>query len=152
MFDKPDMHEECTNKLIKLARSAHTILEWGSGGSTVVMSKIMRLGAVIYSYEHDKKFYDIINPKIDRRKVVYVYAPEKDRYINGPIHSTHYSFILVDGVYRKECMERARNDLSWDMLLLHDAERERYKPYMDKFGAEYKKYFVRNLWICEKIL
>jgi len=150
MLDKPDMHKDCAHKLIELAKSANIILEWGSGGSTIVMSKIMRLGAVLYSWEHNKKFYDMVEYKIDRRKVVYAYAPEKDRYINGPAHSIHYSFILVDGIYRKECMERARNNLSWDRLLLHDAERKRYKPYMDAFGDEYKKYFVRNLWICEK--
>lgn len=149
-MNSPDMNIECANKLLELAKSAYTILEWGSGGSTVAMSKVMRSGAILYSYEHDKKFYDMIKSKIDKNKVIYVYAPEKDRYINGPLNSIHYSFILVDGKYRKECLFRARTELSWDRLLLHDAERDRYKPYMDEFGDEYNKYFVKNLWVCER--
>lgn len=149
--DRPDMNVKCADKLLELAASAHTMLEWGSGGSTIAISKVMRSDAVLYSYEDNKTCYGIVGPQIDKRKVVYVYAPEEGIYINGPLHNIHYSFILVDGVYRQECMERARLELSWDMLLLHDADRERYKPWMDKFSDdEYEKSCIINLWICER--
>ena len=150
LLNKPDMHKECADKLLGLAKEAHTVLEWGSGGSTVAMSKIMLFGSSLYSYEHDKRFYEMIKHKLDKDKVTYVFA-EADDYVYKPLSNIHYSFILVDGIMRKECLKQARNNLSWDLLLLHDAEREEYKPWMDKFDdKKYKKSFVRNLWMCER--
>ncbi len=147
---KPDMHNECASKLLDLAKTAHTILEWGSGGSTVAMSKVMCSGAVLYSHEHDKRFYNMIKHKLDKDKVVYTLTKSAE-YVCKPLSNIHYSFILVDGIMREECLKQVRNNLSWDLLLLHDAEREEYKSWMDKFDdKKYKKSFVRNLWMCKR--
>lgn len=146
------MNEDCANILFELAKKADVILEWGSGGSTVAMSNIIKPNTTLYSCEHDKRFYNMVKPKLNKKsKVIYMFV-KPDNYIQAPPVDVHYSFILVDGIMRKECLEHARNNLSWDLLLLHDAERERYKPWMDEFKSEkYKKSFVRNLWICERI-
>jgi len=149
-LEKPDMNPKCADKLFELARDAYTILEWGSGGSTIAMSKIMMGGALIYSVEHDKVFYDMVRGRLGSANVKYMFKPDKNNYVNDPPSDIHYSFVLVDGVHRKECLERAREELSWDRLLLHDAERERYKPWMYEFGDNFSSYFVKNLWICER--
>jgi hypothetical protein len=40
--------------------------------------------------------------------------------------------------------------MSWDIVLLHDAERDRYKSEMLKFSEDkYNTYFIKNLWVCE---
>jgi hypothetical protein len=145
---KPDMNKECANKLMEFAEEATTILEWGSGGSTICMSKLLQSGTMLFSYEHDTMFYDMIKPKLNEF-IIYILAVGDD-YVNGPPSDVHYSLILVDGIYRRRCLKRVREELSWDRLLLHDAERERYKIEMNKFTKDkYNTYFVRNLWICE---
>ena len=145
------MNDECAEKVLSLAKKAKVILEWGSGGSTVAMSRVMGADAVLYSYEHDGSFYKTVSSEIDKTKqVFYVKASSERDYVYGPSKDIHYSFILVDGIFRQECLKYARETLSWDILLLHDAERERYKSWMNEFSEDkYRKSFVRNLWICE---
>lgn len=149
VLDKPDMNVVCADKLLELAIKASTILEWGSGGSTVFMSKNVGSSTTIYSYEHNKVFYNLVSPSL--KDNVYYYLVSEGEYVSAP-KNIHYSIILVDGIKRKECLERARLKMSWDVLLLHDAERERYWPWMDDFVDDrYKKLFVKNLWMCETI-
>lgn len=146
-MDTPCMNELCTEKLLDLASKATTVLEWGSGGSTIAMSRLMTSG-VLYSYEHDISFYNRIKPKLPSN--VKYHLVSKDDYVLAP-KNIYYSVILVDGIEREKCLIRAREELLWDILLLHDAERERYKPWMDAFNDDtYNKSFVKNLWICEK--
>lgn len=148
MFNRPDMNIKCEEVLMNLIRPAQSVLEWGSGGSTVMMSKEIKLGT-IYSYEHASSFYNQIKPKL-LENVEYHLTPVED-YVSAP-KDIHYSVILVDGIRREDCLRRAREEMSWDVLLLHDAERERYLPWMEQFDdTMYKKSFVVNLWICERI-
>jgi hypothetical protein len=148
-LDKPDMNELCADFMLDLVKSADVILEWGSGGSTICMSNILPEGSIIYSVEHDKKFFDLVGPQL-KDNVEYVLAKTVDAYVNWPPSVQHYSFILVDGILRNRCLERVREDLSWDILLLHDAEREEYKLEMGRFSEnKYNTHFVKNLWVCE---
>jgi hypothetical protein len=149
MFEKPDMNELCINFMLDLAKKADVVLEWGSGGSTICMSKILPEGSIIYSVEHDKKFFDLIGPQL-KNNVEYVLARTVDAYVNWPPVEQHYSFVLVDGILRNRCLKRAREELSWDILLLHDAERERYKLEMSRFSEDkYNIHSIKNLWVCE---
>lgn len=147
MFNRPDMNIKCEEVLMSLIRPAKSVLEWGSGGSTVMMSKEIKSG-IIYSYEHASSFYNQIKPKLLENVEYYLTSIED--YVSAP-KDIHYSVVLVDGIRREACLKRVREEMSWDVLLLHDAERERYKPWMDAFSEDkYIKSFVVNLWICEK--
>ena len=95
MFEKPDMNPVCADFIIELAKKADVILEWGSGGSTVCMSNVLPEGSVLYSMEHDSKFYNMIGPKL-KNNVEYVLAKTVDAYVEWPPAEQHYSFILVD--------------------------------------------------------
>lgn len=150
MLDKPDMNVKCANYIVDLASKSSIVLEWGSGGSTIAMSNSLRDGCIIYSFEHDLRFYNMVNEKLNRYNVRYTLATTKKDYVYS-VKDVHYSFILVDGIYREECMKYSKNVLSWDILLLHDAERERYKPWMDLFSSDrYTKLFIENLWVCKR--
>lgn len=147
MPDRPCMNDKCVEKLIELIRPATTVLEWGSGGSTVLMSKEIKSGT-IYSYEHDRVFYDVVKKHVGKN-VKYHFVSLKD-YVTAP-PNIHYSVILVDGRERNACLRRARDEMSWNVLLLHDARRKRYQKAMHKFcKTEYKISFVKNLWVCER--
>jgi len=137
------MNPACWSKIEEMvkAKPGCMFLEWGSGYSTVELCK---LDVNIVSVEHDFGWFVNIVDLIDQDKVEYNCNATKDDYINVP--DLEYDFILVDGVHRKECMERVK-DLNWKVLMLHDAERSEYKPMMDMFKG-YKQEMLINLWIC----
>jgi len=140
---QPCMNQKCWSKIEEMVKEKPgcTFLEWGSGYSTVELCK---LDVNILSVEHDFHWFVKIVDLIDQDKVEYHCNVAKTDYINVP--DLYYDFILVDGIHRKECMERVK-DLKWNVLMLHDAERPEYKPYMDMY-KEYKQEMLINLWIC----
>jgi len=147
MLYRPDMNIKCEEALMSFIKKANTVLEWGSGGSTVMMSNIIQKG-IIYSYEHDNSFYNLVKPNL-KNNVKYFLVSKKD-YVYAP-PNIHYSVILVDGIDREGCIKRVVNEMSWDILLLHDAERISYKPLIEMFDEDkYDKSFVLNLFVCKK--
>ena len=137
------MNKKCWAKIEEMvkAKPGCSILEWGSGYSTVELCK---LDCNIVSVEHDMDWFIKIVDLIDQDKVEYHYNVTKEDYIDVP--DLEYDFILIDGVHRAECMEKVKN-LRWKVLMLHDAERPEYVPMMEKFKY-YKQEMLINLWIC----
>ena len=131
-------------KVIKDVPEFGTIVEWGSGGSTVFIATHKPLGASLISVEHDREWYDKVKKEIeDIPFVEYCFAPPDDPtwqefatikeedpehlayYINTPGDISNVDVFLVDGVARTTILQRiAREAKDSALILLHDCERE----------------------------
>jgi hypothetical protein len=122
------------------------ILEWGSGGSTVYFTRFLKNSNIKYkwlSIEHHKGWHKRISKllKYDDN-VKFLLFPESlndprsinfDQYVTAPrlqgkkIGFSKFDFILIDGRARARCLVEARFLIKpGGIILLHDAEREKY--------------------------
>lgn len=87
------------------------VFEFGSGMSSVWFSERCR---EVISVEHDSAWYAFIAAHAkERRNLRVIYANSKEDYL-GAIFKAGGSFdlILIDGQYRRECLELARSFLN----------------------------------------
>jgi len=140
-------------KVIKDVPEFGTIVEWGSGGSTVFIATHKPLGASLISVEHYKEWYDKVKKEIeDIPFVEYCFAPPDDPtwqefatikeedpehlayYINTPGDISNVDVFLVDGVARGTILDRIANEAKPSAkVLLHDAERSWYDKHLECF-------------------
>lgn len=120
------------------------VLEWGSGGSTLWLADRLPDGASLTSIDHDTIWHENTLRRIGRREnVELLLCPpsgtlgrnatleeENPDHLHDYIHAVdgrQFDVILVDGVARGACMERAREILApGGVLFLHDAHRPWY--------------------------
>ena len=144
---QPCMNPKCWDKIIELRNkfSPCVMLEYGSGYSTI--ENLKDFDGLLISKERSKDWYDLVLKQVPENKnFIYKLCQEKEEYMEAP--EFHCNIILVDGIYREELLEYYyENDYLWDILLLHDAERARYTPYMDLF-KDYEQEMILNLWCC----
>jgi hypothetical protein len=114
--------------------SRPNILEYGPGGSTMLMLQVVP-EANILCIEHKKKWYD--HYKTEFKK----YEPNKpdlyqidlsDNYVTFPkekFKPRTLELVYVDGRKRVACLNLARDLINKDtgIIVLHDAERPRYR-------------------------
>lgn len=134
-------HRECIERRLF---PGCRVLEWGSGGSTLWLADRLPEGAHLTSVEHHGEWYASVRQKIGSRdNVTMIHAePQGDigvnatadeedptaltRYLDAP-GGQKYDVIIVDGVARGTCMERARDLLNpGGVVFLHDAQRDWY--------------------------
>ena len=134
-------HRECIERRLF---AGCRVLEWGSGGSTVWLADRLPAGAHLTSVEHHAAWFAKVGERLgERENVTRVLAePTGDMGRNATIdeeNATHlgayldaaagqkFDVILVDGVARVACMERARELLNpGGVVFLHDAQRDWY--------------------------
>lgn len=127
---KPWMH----NKEIKMIESyldkSDTMLEWGSGGSTLHFPKLVNR---YFSIEHNKEWYDKLKEQVPDN-VTYIYTKQnkkrtrptkyeefKDYIEKAGSLSTKFNKVLVDGRARPECAIFILPYLKKDaVLFIHD--------------------------------
>lgn len=114
-----------------------TILEWGPGMSTIIMAKECPK-AKIYSIEHNIVFYQRYRDLFAKNKMVVVHhVPNLELYSEIPVHwNKKFDLIFVDGFdgRRVACLKTALKVVSTrGLVLLHDSEREKYKPGLKGF-------------------
>ncbi len=129
-YDKPDMSDECIEYLKEfILQSTSTdhpitrILEFGSGGSTLMFAKLLEPNGHIFSIEHNIDFFDRIKAKIPRNATLQ-YVINVDDYVTSFINNIN--LIFIDGIRRTTCMENSINRAPY--IMIHDAEREEYIP------------------------
>jgi len=145
-------------------------LEWGVGLSTLYFPKFLDKNAKWYAVEHDCQWSDKIK-LINKNKNVSInyvkpnhfpwtdvngdgaYSDLKD-YVDFPDKLGKFDFILVDGRARGECLEKARQILTQNgIIVLHDAQREYYHNALGfyKYGIVlHDNYSHRDLWVGSK--
>lgn len=119
------------------------VLEWGSGASTLWFSENCDIDSWL-AIEHDEPYYNYLLPKINE-KVDLRLLQDKESYINV---LGEYDLIIIDGIYRKECLQKAFKRLSSDSqarILLHDSGRKEYKEWYEAF--EHKIIFEGEGWL-----
>ena len=116
-------HPAVSAALEKHYRSSNVILEYGSGGSTILASQLK--GKLVFSVESDKKWFDNLLPEIvsGNSEVKLIYEnigptakwgypadPTKwKRYINYPLNVWEHpdfvdpDLVLIDGRFRTAC-------------------------------------------------
>lgn len=103
-----------------------SMFEYGSGNSTIWYSQRVKH---IVSVEHDKSFFDLIEPKISQLpNVVLSFAELPTGYIES-IKATGQKFdvVVIDGRERVNCSRIAVDHLTDSGVIIWDnAERQRY--------------------------
>lgn len=119
------------------------VLEWGGGASTLWFPQNCDIDKWV-SIEHDKLYYDYLKPKINE-KVDLRLLQDKNDYINI---DGEFDFILIDGIYRQECLQRAFKVLSANpqaRIILHDSGRKEYFKWYK--GYPHKIIFEGEGWL-----
>lgn len=106
-----------------------TVFEYGPGESTLLMQDFPSI-EYIDTVEHDVawfnkwrgQFGNKINMMFEENLLVYPYHLK---------HTKFYDLYFIDGREREQCLDLA-NRID-GIVVLHDAERESYKPYINKF-------------------
>jgi hypothetical protein len=152
MSDVPFMHEKEYKFIESHLNNQMTMLEWGSGGSTLYFSKLVKN---YHSIEHDQEWYDKIEPQIDDN-VIYHHIPssvpwerpsdwrENPEHHNTPVKyfeeyinfvdelDIKFDCVLVDGRCRVHCAIKALSYLKDDgVLFFHDFYPRRKYGYYD---------------------
>jgi hypothetical protein len=119
-----------------------TLLEWGSGNSTIYFSGLVKK---VISIEHDIDYYNQINATIkgfNIKNIDLYYIPPvdgKDRkehlvnYINLPIKEKMiFNRILIDGRGRKHCADAIVDYIDKDTIVfIHDFNHDNVEGYPD---------------------
>lgn len=115
-------------------RKPKTVLEWGSGGSTIYFPKHDTIKHWL-SIEHNGHYVSYLKDKVHPKTDV-IWA-DKEWYIDCVKLGKKYDMILVDGNDREACVEIGLNLLTAKgFLLLHDSGREEYQDFIRKFSGE----------------
>lgn len=103
------------------------IFEFGCGFSTRFY--VERVNSVEF-VEHDKEWHDSISNLLrDKDNVTSHYAEEVDEYTNTLfLNDRKYDVIVVDGIYRNECLQKSIKALKPDgIIILDNSERKEYE-------------------------
>ena len=109
-----------------------SVFEFGSGNSTLFFAE--RVNQVI-SVEHNKDWYDKISKQAPANsKIIYVNADHLNEYIDSLKRSNQkFDIIVVDGIYRNECLIESISYLSnRGVIILDDSERLEYSEGIDR--------------------
>lgn len=96
--------------------SEKEVFEYGSGNSSLFWAKRARH---ITSIEHDSKWFEQIS-KSNLRNLDVKLLEDKDDYINSIDVHDNLDVIIIDGIYRKECAEKALTKLGKGGMIILD--------------------------------
>lgn len=142
------------NELFSLAKQKGeiSILEWGSGGSTIYFSNFLQGKGISFNWlslEYNKNWYHQVLDRAKKEPNIEILLfdvgnnnlnqkhTNMDEYVNYPTNlNKKFDFILVDGRKRRRCLLDAQKLLNPNgVVFLHDAQRKYYhsafKSYPD---------------------
>ena len=101
------------------------ILEFGSGNSTLFFAE--RVKKVI-SFEHSKDWHQKILKKIPANAELTITSSLSSKdYLKPLIEELRFDVIIVDGLFRNECITASLKHLSeFGIIILDDSERDEY--------------------------
>lgn len=129
-------HEKMLRKYMEHTKPKD-VFEWGPGRSTEI---ILEHSCVEYliTVEHDKKYYDKLGAQTGNDRMLPVYEPdlvEYPQFIN--LFTNPFDLVFVDGRMRGACLMLAKNMVKPSgVIILHDAEREFYSWFINKFDFQ----------------
>lgn len=134
--DHPWLTQKANEYLSKYLQQNHTGLEFGSGRSTIWISKKVKH---ITSIEHNQDWYFKVNKKLiqkDIRNINYIksdHSLESYTSIFESIPDDSLDFVLVDGIHRAECAIKSIIKLKEKGILIID-NINRYLPIIDTYS------------------
>lgn len=139
-YDEPCMSKQCKEFIEHFIPKygINNILEFGSGGSTIWFSKLIK--GNITSIEHDRNFFqrlrNIIKKKNIGSRISLNISPDEEIYAKYiKFLEREYDLVFIDGIKRIECMEESA--CKAPCIMIHDSERKEYKEgynYLESYG------------------
>jgi hypothetical protein len=126
------------------AKPAARVFEWGSGASTVWLSR--RSGEII-SVEHNPVWFARLREEIGDRENVALLHRSLDRDGRDYIETIgecggSFDLIVIDGRQRARCLEQAVAHLApGGVILFDDSGRRRYRSAIETCGLAERAYF-----------
>ncbi|OUV40627.1 MAG: hypothetical protein CBC71_07030 [Rhodobacteraceae bacterium TMED111] len=115
-----------TNFISSRVNATTEIFEYGSGNSTIFLSKIV---GNIVAVEHDKKWYETLRLMLNKNAELILVS--KDDYVNS-IKDHKYDVVIIDGLYRNECAFKCVYNLKEaGVIIFDDTDRSDYNPAYD---------------------
>jgi precorrin-6B methylase 2 len=109
------------------------ILEFGAGMGTIWWSEAVNH---VVSLEHDAEWLEYIS-KNCAAEVLKTSAASSTDYIDPALNTGHYDVIIVDGLFREECLSVAPGMLTDNgIIILDDAQRFEYKAAIETLLAQ----------------
>lgn len=102
------------------------VFEFGSGNSTLFFSERVRQ---VTAVEHKSDWFDKISKKASTNsRIILTSSKNSNEYINTlQMSNQNYDIIIVDGIYRNEClMESIKHLTETGVIILDDSERDDY--------------------------
>jgi predicted O-methyltransferase YrrM len=117
---------------------ARHCLEWGAGTSSVYFPKNNPFLEHWLAIEHNKVYDELFGEEAKKYHSEIVVVPESE-YITFPRkYNKKFDFILIDGLFREECVDEAFNLIAENgIILLHDAGRIESAPILKKYEGRY---------------
>jgi len=107
------------------AQRPKRVLEWGAGGSTLYWPQQYDFIEEWVAIEHDEVFAEAVRVQAAGKVEVFDFLPPQ--YWQWAEHLGQYDMIIVDGRYRVDCLEVARDLLAaGGIVVLHDSGRSGY--------------------------
>lgn len=133
----PWMHQSEIELIEKYLSPKSTMLEWGSGGSTLHFPQFVKQ---YYSIEHDNNWYfKICDLKPDN--VVYYFQPPNE--LVSPPKSTHAAY--------KDYIERAgKLKKKFDVVLIDGRSRLACAIYIKQFIHKYSIVFIHDFYLKDR--
>jgi len=146
------MHQKEIDLVEKYLKPETIMLEWGSGGSTLQFSKLVKR---YFSIENNRKWFDKVRldinkntelfyaPEITKEEILhstygnYKYYVDKGGYI-AKDYNIKFDVVLIDGRARVDCAKHIIPHLSADAIVfVHDFwkhTRARYQPILEYYN------------------
>jgi len=125
--DRPWMAEaeiEIVDSIFRALRPRR-VLEWGAGGSTLYFPQRYGFVESWIAVEHDAAFAEAVLARAAGK--VEVLQLDEPGYWKQPRRLGKFDLIIVDGMYRVECLKVARGILEeGGVVILHDSGRSAY--------------------------
>jgi SAM-dependent methyltransferase len=125
LLEKPRLFIENTLREYKKV----DVLEWGSGRSTNYFPELLQTEGIECTWtslEHDPKWAAEVQKRGTKGVKVILAGKDTPEYLQP---KGLYDVIYVDGRNRVKCLQHAKSILKPDgIVILHDAEREKYIP------------------------
>lgn len=101
------------------------ILEFGIGNSTIFLAKRVKK---VTSLEHSKEWYQKISGKVSANvESIPTSSSSAQDYLQPLIEESKFDVIIVDGLFRNECIKASLKHLSEvGIIILDDSERTDY--------------------------
>lgn len=113
-------------------------LEWGSGNSTVYFPKKHSCIKYWLAMEHNRTYFELLGDYL-LKDVAEIKVITDFNYVSYPATlEKKFDFILVDGLWRMECVDKAFSVVSdGGVILLHDAFRQESAKIVEKYKGKY---------------